>query len=245
MNNLLKITYDNDLVLNIPKLENLNQQISANIGQVFFIKSHNSDIRKEMGALKAMSIYLKNNGFSLKEKTFMDVMAGCGFSGRIFNKYLFPEKIILNDLDSTCVSILRENYTDKEITNQNIFDIDFQGIIPFIDFNNFTIKKSLFWESVFAHIKTDWALYTDSACYGFGMGNLKSYGVETEIEYYEKCVNPFISKYGFYVQAICNFGHASVILITKTKLSKIDIIPTLNITWKTEEIKTSIFWELL
>ena len=162
--------------------ESERKKITSQTGQAAFVKSHYADILKESSALKQVVSKLKN------VETIADAMAGCGFSVAVL-KSVFPDsKLILNDWDKQCYENLKLNFPESSIANEDINKWELWGKVDllFIDFNNFTLKRIDDWKPTILRLseKCKNLIITDSACFGFRMGNLKTYGVETPAQYY-------------------------------------------------------------
>lgn len=154
------------------------------------------------------------------------MMAGCGFSVKIFEKYLNPINMILNDMDLSCVDQLKRNITDKRriITSYDFFKFPFNKFpIPdliFIDFNNFTLRKMDQWDEGLKNIKSPLLALTDSACYGFKFGNLKKYGFKSEMEYYYALSDEMNKRYGYGIEITFPFGPACIVLLVHGRTFK-------------------------
>jgi hypothetical protein len=211
-------------------------KISEGTPQDEFLLSHQSDIRKEMGALKSTIDYMKDSGFI--PDRIMDAMAGSGFSGKLFEKE-FPNSVLaLNDLDSNSADILERNFPDSYVFNKDVnelFDDCGSLNLVFIDFNNFTLKRSFIWKQLFEGIKCDKLLITDSACFGFKFGNLKSYKVNTQEEYYQALSKYFVT-WNFMIESVCIFGNAALVLLSKELVDILYLKPDAVLDWKLSEL---------
>lgn len=206
--------FDSDLTLKIPETDN-GASIDSNTAQIDFLKRHLSDLQREIGAIKEMTRHLPSIS------SVWDLMAGCGFSGKILQKYLTPNNILFNDLDPRCIRVLQDNlteYPNTRITAKDIFKFPFDKIktpdLTFIDFNTFTLKRYQEWDLIFKKIKSETLVITDSACFGFKFGNLKAYDCGTPIDYYKKLDSYMWWKYNYSVQKIYPFGPACLVLMT-------------------------------
>ena len=194
-----------------------SKKIKSDTAQIDFLKgNHFSDIQKECYAIKEMTKTLSK----FKIKKVSDLMAGCGFSGKILEKYLESE-LHLNDLSPICCDILLENFPSTVVTNTDVFLIpkSFLGDLVFIDFNNFTLNKVEYWEPLLRQIKSEYLMITDSACYGFKFGNLKAYGCSTKLCYY-KLLGRYFEKKGWDLHRVIIFGPAALVLFTRKKNKK-------------------------
>lgn len=211
------------MTLEISETDN-HSSINSNTPQVDFLKNHKSDIEKEMGAIKSLCLYLHKSDYPTD--SIWDLMAGCGFSVRIFEKYLNPISMILNDMDPSCADQLKRNIIDKSktITSYDFFEFPFpvslSPDLTFIDFNNFTLRKMDQWDRGLKNIKSPLLTLTDSACYGFKFGNLKKYGFKSEMEYYSALSHEMSKRYGYGVEIVFPFGPACVVLLVRNKTFK-------------------------
>ncbi len=208
--------FDRDLLLKIPETDNSVSR-SSHTAQIDFLKRNLSDLQKKIGAIKELTLHLSSINY------IWDLMAGCGFSGKVLKKYLAPDKILFNDLDSRCVKVLQENFPKIKVTEKDIFKFPFKRIetpdLTFIDFNTFTLKKAQEWDGVFKKIESRILVITDSACFGFKFGNLKAYDCETQIDYYRKLSKYMWDHYHFGIQDIFPFGPACLVLMYKAERS--------------------------
>ena len=74
-------------------------------------------------------------------ESYLDIFGGVGLTGRIFadvRKHSF-----FNDLDPTCVKVLKDNYFPGNIFSQDVNNFNFKRKFDLIlaDFNNFTLKR--------------------------------------------------------------------------------------------------------
>jgi len=218
----LKIIFDNDLTINIVDDVFQKQNIIDSTPQTDFLRSHFKDIMKEMGALKSIL-------GTMKAKTVFDLMAGCGFSGKMIEKICQPDRMLLNDFDPDCFAILEKNFDQPgvDIFQGDIFEFIWkESDLTFIDFNSFTLNKIDQWSDVLrgAADYSDKLIITDSACYGFKMGNLKSYGCKTEKDYYFKTSWIFEKEFKAYLTMVCHFGPAALLLFDRVKRSNLKFI---------------------
>ena len=209
--------FDEDLYIKIPIQYQKNKQLKVKTPQHLFLKKKKLDVSREMGCIKAIYQKIISLGFDIKKTG--DFFAGCGFSGKIMKKYLNCSEIILNDLSSECVNILKENFSNYTILNLDAFDIELKNNLDLIqlDFNSFSIldQKIRYWFQLiqYVSIKTNqWVLLADSACFGFKFGekNLQTYGVKTIPEYYEKERIIFKKRFGLTLAFVAAFPNSAV-----------------------------------
>lgn len=81
------------------------------------------------------------NSLHKEYESYLDLLGGIGLTGKIFGDV--PKYSYLNDLDPTCVDILKDNYFKGNVFNQDMFDFDFKRRFDLIlaDFNDFTLRK--------------------------------------------------------------------------------------------------------
>lgn len=212
-----------EMVLEISET-NKKISISNDTPQINFLKSHKSDIEKEMGAVKALCSYLKKSDYIVN--SVWDIMAGCGFSVKIFEKYLNPTNMVVNDMDQLCVDQLERNIKDKRkiITSYDFFKFPFNKFpipdLTFIDFNNFTLRRIDQWDAALKKVESPLLVLADSACYGFKFGNLKKYNCESAIEYYEALSSEMNKRYGYGAEIIFPFGNACEVLLVRGRTFK-------------------------
>lgn len=74
-------------------------------------------------------------------KSHFEIMGGVGVTASIFGKD--GAEVTINELDETCVEVLKNNFPDWNISTGDMFKYDYKNKFDsiFLDFNNFTIKK--------------------------------------------------------------------------------------------------------
>jgi hypothetical protein len=186
---------------------NQTQPIGKSVPHHQMLKKHIKDVGLEMGSLKTVIE-------DIFPKSIIDAFGGCGFSAAILN-HTFPKaKLYLNDLDPTCSEVLKKNFPKAIVRNEDIVTWDFPNVdLVWIDFNNFTLKRLSQWTDVLikAGNRSKILMFTDSACYGFKMGNLKAYEVSTPLNYYillSQHLYPITKKY---IRMVSMFGPAAVV----------------------------------
>ena len=78
-----------------------------------------------------------------------------------------------------------------------------------LDYHNFTLNRWGYWGPSLRLLgpHAPYLIITESACYGFAMGNLqKTYGVQTPKEYYDLLDKRCKRRIGKRVQAVVNYG---------------------------------------
>lgn len=82
-----------------------------------------------------------------------------------------------------------------------------------VDFNSFTLKRSDRWKGTLRRLSSlcHYLLIADSACYGFRMGNLQSYGVASPLAYYQ-LLEREMRLPGKWLTRFCSFGNAALVM---------------------------------
>jgi hypothetical protein len=188
-------------------------KISANTPQLRFLVSHKSDIQKETGALVSVLSEITES-----PKYIFDLMAGSGFSGKVF-KSIFPDSfLVLNDISEDCYNCLKYNFPDDFVLNCSAedVDLDFNPDLVFIDFNTLTFKKKNDFLPLFKKIekwKPKYFIFADSAVYGFKFKkNLDSYSIKCKYEYFIDIWGGYLKEIGQTLYRVCDFGNAALIL---------------------------------
>jgi hypothetical protein len=217
---------DGNLDLFLPETDknsegfNIETPITEVLKNKFFFK----EILKNSGCLKSTLRYLIDK--QEKWDRVGDAMAGVGFGGKILQKYLNPKKLYLNDLDERCCSILRSNFRNSIITQQDALNLDWPGMnLVNVDFNTFSIKRIPQWEGLFAQLAklTDWITFTDTACFGFKFKkNFLTYGVGNADEYYQKLTETLFPLREFILCSVSKQFNSAVICLGKSGLVKQD-----------------------
>ena len=192
--------------LTLPEIK--SQIISESTPQLAFVKSHKSDIQKEMGALKSIITGLTLN-------SVYDLMAGSGFSGRVF-EYMGCKNLILNDLSKECYNSLLFNFSNSKVYNLSAENVPIQhkSDLLFCDFNNFSNKTYDIWLPILRYLvskKAKYILFTDSTSYCFKFGSIKPKN------HFNNLNNKLISDLNLYINKICIFGNASLLLCSNYK----------------------------
>lgn len=219
------ILYFDHMELDIPdELLKKKKRIKEDTPQIDFLSGgHFKDVQLEIYAIREMCLFIKKK---YKVNRIVDLMAGCGFSSMIFQKYLKPE-IYMNDLSPVCVQILKSNFNKSRISNEDAFEWTSKKCdLTFIDFNNFTLNRIPFWKPIFNKTQSPLFAFTDSAVYGFKFGNLSHYECKTIYEYYLK-LNKALKPYKYFINHVWVFGPAAIVFCSKHK-SKLIVENTKN-----------------
>jgi len=181
--------------------------------------SHSSDIARLAKALQKM---IKG----MNPRSVLDLMAGCGVTAAILST-TFPEaSLIVNDLDPMCAHQLPINFPTATVFNKDIKTWDFPSAdLISIDFNRFTLNRLGKWTRTLARAgkRCKTLLFVDSACYGFHMGNLSSYGVDSPMGYYQMLSDIL---YEITDKRICNVvicGGAALVKMTDGQPNEIEL----------------------
>ena len=214
---MMTIRFDDKLELVMPKKLAKQSKITSYTPQHRFLHTHWHDISSEMGALRAIFLSLP------KMKTVTDLLAGCGFSGRMIQHYLQPDILRLNDLDIGCADILRDNFPKAKVTQKDAHAYSWgnqKSDLTWFDFNTFTLAHWGDWVADLhrAGEHSEYLMAIDSACYGFRFGNLPRYGCQTEADYYDRMALKY-KEIGFGLIQVAKFGNAAI-LLSKRKSRK-------------------------
>lgn len=86
------------------------------------------------GALNLLNPYLNGVG------SYFEPMGGVGVTA--CNLAGDAPKVMLNELDHACAETIRQNFPAWEVTEHDMFAMDFpEADLMFLDYNNFTLKK--------------------------------------------------------------------------------------------------------
>jgi len=211
----LKVTFDDlSLILDVSWE---GRKISFSTPQWAFLEGyHFYDLQCELYSIReCCKFFISRFGVS---NGVMDVMAGCGFSGRLFQKYLNPSRLLLNDSDNICFRILSENFLHCDIRMDDfrylLLNNQTSADVVFVDFNSFTILDLCKYWRAFQTIrgKSRSLWLTDSAPYGFRFGNLDIYGCRTPMDYYNM-VDQEMRPLGFQLCAVSEFYNQAAALL--------------------------------
>jgi len=163
----------------------------------------------------------------------LDGLAGVGFSGRLLEKYLHPKTLHLNDLDSGCARVLKDNFPSSRVTNQNLLRLQGEeGDVLLLEFNTFTLKRWLKHEPFFQLGKNFQNIgLMDVAIYGYRISQLgfqKAYGVRTFEEYIIMLAN-VLKKFDGWKFSVGCIGPESSYLFFNRDAQRGNIVPYLPI----------------
>jgi hypothetical protein len=217
MNTYKTVSIDGIRDILIPNVPRIQQSIGSNAPHWAVLNHRLSEVQKDLGALGESIDGLR------PPKSALDLLGGCGFSAALIH-HRFPRcELILNDRDPLCAEVLRTNFPEDRVHQKDILSWDFpQADLIWIDFNNFTLKRWGMWGDVLlkAAVQShDVLMWTDSACYGFRMGNLDAYGVRDPRGYYN-LLNDQISPTGMMLDLVIVFGGAAIIRANRKSLQE-------------------------
>lgn len=208
--------YFNGTHLTLPKL-GVSKRIDKNTSQFNFIHNHKNDLEKEIGVLSGML-----HGFP--PPVITDALAGCGFSGRIFQQIWPESSLILNDLDVNCYHILKNNFPEASVYNDYAENLTYpEGGFVFLDFNLFSLKKLRSYMDILDKAfksRPKELIMTDSASYGFKFREkfLRSYGISNYWDYYYLLRQTVYETWGYYINQIKIFGNAALLRINDIEM---------------------------
>lgn len=197
---------DGTIRIDIP-VTDTRTRIGSNAPHYQVLGHRLKQVALDVGALKMMLD-------GLNPSSILDMLGGCGFSGAVLRNSFPKASLFLNDIDPVCAEVLKHNFPDAVVSQLDILkweDFPKTDLI-WIDFNNFTLKRFPTWGPILirAASRSRTLLFTDSACYGFKMGNLKTYGVERPIEYY-RALGQALADTGKHVRRVVMFGGAALV----------------------------------
>lgn len=223
----MKIIFDTDLKLELNNFSNTKEKIkNITSGKELL---NNAFYRKEVfnhtATLKEACIDISK--YDNINKVW-DSMCGMGIGSSMLLRYLDPLYLECTDIDKNGLSYAKNLLSNGKIYAADIFEKvkkDKKWDLVFIDFNNFTLKKSDIWMPVLKRIveNTNWLLLTDSACFGYNKfpKNLKGYGVNYPEDYY-KLVKDKIMK-ELYTFGAYDYGNSSILVLSKKKYKDFEI----------------------
>lgn len=167
-----------------------------------------------------------------KPNMIVDGIARAGFWGAVFRNRWPKCKLLLNEENSSCSSILEKNFPNTTISNLEItYWTPTKSDISLLDFDHFTLRILNQWEGVL----TRWSpmaryfIIADGACFGFKFGTMKHYDIDKPEDYFyllDKALKKIIDKRITTVSMFCN---ASTILLEDKKPKEIKFIPPSNL----------------
>lgn len=136
-----------------------------------------------------------------KYKSFMDIIGGLGHTGKIFQTS--PEETFLNDLDDSCVKILKDNFMPDNVTQHDANDYPYKRNYDAMlaDCNDLTVKKrdsvyGSFLNGMFTH-SDRYVILTDSTIFALKYGKHKFFKqYEPEFGEYEHTLSGFYAAMG-------------------------------------------------
>jgi hypothetical protein len=181
--------------LKVPVTGLLAKRIRSDSPHTSFLPSHLRDVSLELSCLKHLASKIG------KVNSYLDVMAGSGFSAKLMDKVLSPQVVWLNDFSLDCFNCLQHNFKKAKITRKDANQIALRNRwdLVFVDFNTFTLKHIHEWEGLLNGLRNKfrdlWFVDTASFASLFGQKSFeKAYGVLTLEEYYvalRKALQPY------------------------------------------------------
>jgi hypothetical protein len=158
-------------------------------------------------------------------KTYLDLMAGVGFSGKIFG----TDNMVLNDSNRDCYEILKDNFSctiRRDDASSFEFAVKYDFI--FLDFNKYTIcHYDDWWKSISGAFNNSnkYVMITDSSPFGIKFpSNRKGYtnALRTDVNSFVDYVNGartfYEAKYPKYkLLHVFYYHNCSLFLFERTK----------------------------
>lgn len=145
----MKIYINNCTHIDIGEVTQASGSGSTSISSTPFITSFLKKMKGDQihtGAqMRAYCLNQLHKRIQGKYESYFENLGGIGLTGKIFGKGLDPNNICLNDLSDECVKILKKNFPNSTITQENMYDYPHKRKfdLSFCDYNNFTLKKYL------------------------------------------------------------------------------------------------------
>ena len=215
-----------------------SRSIKVDTSQQSFLISHLKDLQCELCCIDHLSRKIS------KVNSYLDVMAGSGFSGRMIEKRFDPKHMWLNDLNPDSFECLQSNFPNAHVTQGDANEIIVNDVwdLIFVDFNTFTSKHVKDWPSLFRAIhskfKNLWIIDTASYVYRFGPRIFeKAYGTTNMMLYYLSLGVELSSTYpNFHLANVAIFENMKAAIVHfKNKPSEINVenVPsTININYR-------------
>lgn len=156
-----------------------------------------------------------------KELHIVDGIARSGFWGVVFRNRWHDCKLHLNEADSVCLPILQRNFPNDTITTFDIHNWQPEYCdLALLDFDYFTLRILDKWRDVLINweaVCSKYFIIADGACFGFKFGNMKHYGIQSDLEYYyllDEALSKFLS---MKITVVSKFTNAATILLQPVK----------------------------
>lgn len=163
-----------------------------------------------------------------KQIKILDGIARAGFWAAVFRNR-WPEcKLLLNEENKECESVLRANFPSARIFSKDIRKwTPPKSDISLLDFDHFTLRILNQWKNVLIRwsSKSRYFIIADGACFGFKFGTMKHYGITNPQDYYyllEQTLCRIIDKH---ITVVSAFVNAATILFEDKKPKKIEFLP--------------------
>jgi len=202
------------------------EKIDVNASHQSFLASHLKDVSLELSCLKYLASKIKGIN------SYLDLMAGSGFSAKLIQKIFSPSEVWLNDFSPDSFDCLNHNFnSDVEVTQGDANKVilkDKQDLI-FVDFNTFTLKHIDYWGELFGTLKGRfhdlWFVDTASFASLFGEKSFKqAYGVSSLVEYYS-LLEGILEPYKMYIHRVACFRNrrAAVVHVKPMRQKSFDL----------------------
>lgn len=172
------------------------------------------------------TLYAVSRLIDIKSPKIVDGIARAGFWGAIFRHIWSDCQLHLNDKDETCLEVLKRNFPNDKITNNDISNWAPKSCdITLLDFDHFTLRILKDYEKILINWSKSckYFIIADGACFGFKFGNMKHYGITDEKEYYyllDEAIGKFLDKR---ITIVSKFVNAATILLEAPGKIKHDI----------------------
>jgi hypothetical protein len=180
-----------------------------------FLPTHLKDVSLELSCLKHLASKLK------KVNSYLDMMAGSGFSVKLIDKLFAPSKVWVNDFSAECFDCLNHNFGKGsfEITQGDANQIILKNKwdLVFVDFNTFTLNHMDRWAGLFNSLKGKFRdlWFVDTACFSSLFGEKRfeqAYRVSSLKEYYE-LLGEILKIYKIYIYRVACFNNKKAAVV--------------------------------
>jgi hypothetical protein len=222
----MKYILDETVDMEIPPIKEGTNKIElksssiGNLGNTFYLK----ETLIHTNAQKNMCLWLLDQGDTFPR--VVDTMAGVGLASLLFQKYLKPSVLMINDISNECANVWEINNIGNVRTTLDaklIMENKEEWDLSMTDFNTFSAKKSVDWLVPLHNFfqKNKYMVWTDTANFGFRFTkNLQSYGISSPIEYYENLAQTISGEKG-HLAAVFSHVNAAVILLKRNRSRKL------------------------
>jgi len=161
-------------------------------------------------------------------KSYSDPMAGVGISARIFGSGKKKRKLILNDFDPSCCTVLRANFKE-EVTSDDILNSPMRKAdMIFLDFNDFTFRRAekQYKEPLEAAMSAAGEFIVLNDCSPFYLrygevahrvySRLLGQEIHSVEDYFKALAKWYKATHGWSVVHVCYFSETSFMLLSRT-----------------------------